>query len=84
MTERGDFYLASRTHAPDTGAEPTLRILLRFHNPSTAGSAGRVDPSVAETALEFVVAESLIRAQGGSLAIDTTDPHETVIVVDLG
>ena len=82
VPERGDFYLASRTHTPDSGAEPTMRVLLRFHNPSPT-SAGAVGPSVADTALEFIVAEGLIRAQGGTLAIDTTDTRETMIVIDL-
>jgi len=36
-----------------------------------------------DTALSLLVAETLIRAQGGSLTIDSTDSQESVIVVDL-
>ena len=61
-----------------------MRVLVRFRGraPDTAPPPGtRVSPS--ENALEFAVAEAIVRAQGGTLAIDTSDGNETVIVLDL-
>jgi hypothetical protein len=36
-----------------------------------------------ETSLDFLIAEAIVRAQGGAMTIDTTDAQETVIVIDL-
>jgi hypothetical protein len=36
----------------------------------------------AENALEYVIAEAVIRAQGGDIAVDAGDA-ETLVVVDL-
>ena len=62
-----------------------MRILIRYR--VAAGSEpGRGDParpSLRETVLDHVRAESAIRSQGGSLTIDTTQATETLIVIDL-
>jgi DNA-binding NtrC family response regulator len=82
--ERGDLYLASRHHAA-TPERATMRILLRHRvarDPAT-GSADPSHPSLRGTVLDYSVAESVIRRQGGTLSIDTTAASETVAVIDL-
>jgi hypothetical protein len=60
-----------------------VRVLIRFHSPEGSGAAAASGVSLAEHSLEIVVAELVIRAQGGSLAIATTEGEETVILTDL-
>jgi two-component system response regulator PilR (NtrC family) len=77
----GDVYLASRHHPAGPSGGPSVRILIRFHHPpSPAG--GRAQASV-EGSLELMIAEIVLRAQGGSLSVTSTDGEETVIVIDL-
>jgi len=84
VPERGDLYLASKRHASGLRGEPSIRVLLRYRGPeAVAGAPQLPEVSPASNALEFVIAELLIRAQGGSLALDTSDRNETVIVLDL-
>jgi signal transduction histidine kinase len=99
VSDRGDVYLASKHHAArDSGTRepavglrggPTMRVLLRHTSPAAAVPPSMSPDSVSqgisreETALSLLVAETLIRAQGGTLTIDSTDSHESVIVVDL-
>ena len=81
---RGDLYLASKRHASGLRGEPSIRVLLRYRGPeAVAGAPQLPEVSPAANALEFAIAELLIRAQGGSLALDTSDRNETVIVLDL-
>jgi signal transduction histidine kinase len=59
--------------------------------PGDRGHAGEGRPAPApieglelsETSLEFAVADAIVRAHGGALAIQSADAGETVIVVDL-
>lgn len=81
VPERGDVYLASRHHTSGSGG-PTVRILLRFHA-SESSEARAAGLSMTENSLEFAMADLIVRAQGGSLAITSTDGDETVIVIDL-
>jgi signal transduction histidine kinase len=97
VPEQGDLYLASKHHSSGLRGSPTVRILLRYHNPAAVtgeplpaeipphelSDAATVGISLEETALEFVIAEAIVRAQGGTLTIDNTDSQETVIVIDL-
>ncbi len=94
IPERGDLYVASRYHPaaaepPDLTAAgpagPTVRILLRYHvGPGQVpASADPSAPELRETVLEHAVAESVVRAQGGTLTVDNSDASETVIVIDL-
>ena len=53
----------------------------RFHPPPAAGGAPGV--SLAETSLDLMIAEIIVRAQGGDFAVAATDGEETLIVVDL-
>jgi DNA-binding NtrC family response regulator len=81
---RGDLYLASKSHASGLRGEPSVRVLLRYRGPEAAAGAPQLpEGSPAANALEFAIAELLIRSQGGTLALDTSDLNETVIVLDL-
>jgi DNA-binding NtrC family response regulator len=81
---RGDLYLASKRHGSGLRGEPSIRVLLRYRGPEAAAGAPQLpEVSPAANALEFAIAELLIRAQGGGLALDTSDRNETVIVLDL-
>ena len=84
VPERGDLYLTSRHHTGTEG-RASMRILIRYR--LGAGSEpGRGDParpSLRETVLDHVRAESAIQSQSGTLTIDTTQATETLIVIDL-
>lgn len=84
VPERGDLYLASRRH-PGAEGGATMRILFRYRV-GTATAPGPGDPArptLRETVLDHVRAQSVIQSQGGTLTIDTTQAAETLIVVDL-
>jgi hypothetical protein len=80
VPERGDVYIASRHHASGLAGEPSMRVLLRFHTP---GSTQLPGVSLAETSLDLMIAEIIVRAQGGDFAVAATDGEETLIVADL-
>jgi len=80
VPERGDVYIASRHHASGLPAGASMRVLLRFHTPGASGAPG---VSLAETSLDLMIAEIIVRAQGGDFAVAATDGEETLIVVDL-
>ena len=89
----------SRSSRHDSGLNsgPCVRILLRFRGPlpaattpervgtplEVAASQSAPDLSPAANALEFALVDMVVRAQGGSLALDTSDRNETVLVLDL-
>jgi signal transduction histidine kinase len=83
---RGDLYLASR-HQAESADRPEMRILLRYRVPESRS----LTPSDGDLALETLrttnlqaeVAESIIERQGGRLQVDTSNPAETVVVIDL-
>jgi DNA-binding NtrC family response regulator len=77
----GDVYLASRHHPKGPSGGPSVRVLIRFHHPA-GGAAARPHTSV-EGSLELMVSEIVLRAQGGSLSVTSTDGEETVLVIDL-
>jgi signal transduction histidine kinase len=81
VPERGDVYIASRHHGSGPKGRPSMRVLLRFHTPGAAASGPGVSP--ADTSLDLLIAEIIIRAQGGDFAVAATDGEETLIVVDL-
>ena len=86
VPERGDVYFASKHHEAGLRGMPSVRVLVRFHGPEGAGERGEPPvPGVssAENALEFAVAEAVVRAQGGALAIQAGEADETVLVLDL-
>jgi signal transduction histidine kinase len=84
VPERGDVYFASRHHESGLLCGPALRVLVRFHGPGAPRDGPIVaGVSPAENALEFVVAEAVVRAQGGAFAIQTPDADETILLLDL-
>jgi DNA-binding NtrC family response regulator len=84
VRERGDVYLASRHHEQQPSGAASVRVLVRFHDPEAeGGSPVSADAAFAEHSLELVIAELVIRAQGGDFALTRTEGKETVIVVDL-
>jgi DNA-binding NtrC family response regulator len=82
VPERGDLFIASKHHRTGLRGGPALRVVVRFQD--GAAAAGPVEGlSVAETSLDLVLAELLVRAQGGSFHLDSAAGRETVIVIDL-
>lgn len=92
VPERGDVYVATKHNSQAIEGTAAVRLLLRYHNPTLGRPLGDlladdnfriegITPS--ETSLEFLIAEAIIKAQGGSMTLDATDAQETVIVVDL-
>lgn len=82
VPDGGDLYVASKHHPAGLRGGPAVRVLVRFQDGSAA--AGPVEGvSVAETALDLVLAELLVRAQGGTFHLDSAAGRETVVVIDL-
>ncbi len=82
LPERGDLYLASRRHATGLRGGPSIRVLLRLQTPGRAAGPAR-GLSPAENSLGLAVAAAVTRAQGGSVAISTSEPNETLVLMDL-
>jgi DNA-binding NtrC family response regulator len=83
VPERGDAYVASRHHASGLRGEPALRILVRFQGPPVDRDDAARGLTVAAASLDLIVAEALVRAQGGTFHLDASDAGETVVVIDL-
>ena len=66
MPERGDLYIASRRHEGGGSSPPAVRVLLRFHDPS-AGGEDALGPL--QNSIELLIAELIVRAQGGRLTL---------------
>jgi DNA-binding NtrC family response regulator len=79
VPERGDLYIASRRHEGGGASGPSVRVLLRFHDPSAGADA--LGPL--ENSIELLIAELIVRAQGGRLTLGASEAEERVIVVDL-
>jgi DNA-binding NtrC family response regulator len=79
VPERGDLYIASRRHEGGGSGGPSVRVLLRFCDPSASGDA--LGPL--ENSIELLIAELIVRAQGGRLTLGASDAEERVLVVDL-
>lgn len=85
LPERGDLFVATRYIEHGSDDRSRLRVLLRHHSPELAPGRSREfeELSPAANVLEYVLAETVARASGGSLTIDSSDAHETLILVDL-
>ena len=85
VPERGDVYLASRRHETGLRNAPSVRILLRYRGPYTDEPSESPHPALSPAAntLDYALADMVIRGQGGTLALDTSDPNETLVVLDL-
>jgi len=82
--EGGDVFIASRHHAAGLRGRPAVRVLVRFGNHDGASTRGRVPgTSPAENSLEYAIAAAIIRAQGGTFAIDVGVGNETVLLLDI-
>ena len=80
VPERGDLYIASRRHEGGGAKAPSVRVLLRFHDPS-AGGSDALGPL--RHSIELLVAELIVRAQGGRFTLGASEAEERVLVVDL-
>ena len=80
VPDRGDLYIASRRHEGGAGKTPSVRVLLRFHDPS-AGGADALGPL--RHSIELLIAELIVRAQGGQFTLGASEAEERVLVVDL-
>jgi len=78
IPERGDLYIASRRHDGANG-ESAVRVLLRFADPR----AGRAGSTGLENSIELLVAELVVRAQGGRFTVGASEAEERILVVDL-
>jgi hypothetical protein len=83
VPERGDVYFASRHHPGGLRGGPALRILVRFHGSSAGHSGAPPNPAPTVNAIEFLSAETVVRAQGGAFTIQIGDGEETLVVIDL-
>jgi signal transduction histidine kinase len=84
VPDRGDVYVASRHHQDALHGGPSLRVLLRFPSPDEILPTLEVKGvSLSETALELVLADAIVRAQGGTMTASTADSRETVLLIDL-
>jgi hypothetical protein len=80
----GDLYLASKHHLSGLRGRPSVRVLIRYHSPSQIARRGGVEgTSLAESALEIVLADALVHGMGGQLTLDASGAEETVVVLDL-
>jgi DNA-binding NtrC family response regulator len=90
IPERADLFVASRYHPRGLDGGPSVRVLLRFYDPrGPRRPQAPIEPEAAEhlslraTALELVLAEQLVEAQGGRLRVDASEADETLVVLDL-
>jgi DNA-binding NtrC family response regulator len=82
--EGGEVYIASRHHRTGLRGGPAIRVLVRFGERGQPASRPRVvGTSAAENAVEFAIAQAIIRAQGGTFAIDAAEGGETVVLLDI-
>jgi hypothetical protein len=87
LPDRADLFVASKFHAAGLRGGPSVRVLLRFYSPGGGRPPGlapaHADVSARDSALELVLAEHLLRAQGAEMRLDATAADETLLVVDL-
>ena len=83
VPERGDVYLASRRHEAGLRGGPCIRVLVRYRGPDARGGEALSEVSPAANALGFAVADLLVRAQNGTLTLDSGERGETLLLVDL-
>ena len=85
VSDRGDVYLASKHHDSGLAGHPSVRVLLRHTVTRTRDPDADATPRATsqDADLELVMAETVVRAMGGSLTVDTADGQESVIIIDL-
>ena len=83
MPERGDLYVATRHQSGrDDGGHgpiraPYLRILLRFRAPAGDGLG------FGENALAVAAVDAVVRAHGGTLALESSASGEATVLIEL-
>jgi hypothetical protein len=61
-----------------------VRVRVQFGgSPEAASTLGISGVSAAENALEFVVAEAIVRLQGGHFRLEAGEAGETIAILDL-
>ena len=81
---RGDLYLASRFHPHGLRGAPSIRALLRFQATARfTPDASAEGSALSENALDLLLIEAIVRAQGGRFTLDASEGAETVILIDL-
>jgi signal transduction histidine kinase len=80
--EGGDVTVAVRHGERDGAPAPGAQIELCFGG-EPGGRPGFAGVSAAENSLEFVVAEAIVRLQGGTFRLESGKAGETVVIVDL-
>jgi DNA-binding NtrC family response regulator len=83
VPERGDVYLASKHHPSGLRGQPSLRVLIRFHGPERGSRSELPDVSPLRNSLGFVLTEHVVRANGGTFAINDNEGNETVVILEL-
>src|SRR5690606_26647691 len=82
LPEQGDLYVATRRRAPAEAGAPEaggrLRILLRSR---VAGGQPDLGLRLAENTLAVAAVEAVVRAHGGSFAIEAGDAGETLVLI---
>ena len=82
--EGGDVFIASRHHPAGLRGRPAVRVLIRFGNHDSSLAGTRFPgTSPAENALDYAIAATIVRAQGGSFTIDLGEGNETVLLLDI-
>jgi DNA-binding NtrC family response regulator len=80
----GDVYIASRYRPAGLRGMPAVRVLIRFGKRERRRAQSRLPgTSSAEAALDYAIAEAIVRSQRGSFAIDVSEDNETILVVDI-
>jgi DNA-binding NtrC family response regulator len=80
----GDVYIASSYQPIGLRGMPSVRVLVRFGKRERSRPQSRFPGTTsAEAALDYAIAEAIVRCQGGSFAVDTGENNETVLVVDI-
>lgn len=83
LPDRGDVYLASKHHPPSESMPASARVLLRLRGARVPEVSDTPGFRPTETALDLAVADALVRAGGGRLAVSSSEGRDTVLVLDL-
>ncbi len=84
VSDQGDLYLASKHHPQGLGEGASVRVLLRFRGRGPISSdVSTRGTSLVESSISLALAEAIVQRHGGRFSVNTSDPQDTVIVIDL-
>ncbi len=83
VPESGDVYLASRRQETGLRGGPCIRILIRYRGARAHQDDELAEATPATNALGFAIADLLVRAQNGTLTLDSGERGETLLLLDL-